>query len=136
VTVTINEWRSFTLPDPISTNAHTRNVSAAERRRAMDRGRPLRGRAKTEAYKAWIDEAILAVRQQLRPLPHCPGPFFLDMVVGGNVDIDNTVKCVGDLLKRVGLIIDDKPKYMQKVTVSYAEGQQCQVAIRPIGEWA
>ena len=134
--VTFNEWRSFTIPDPISTNALTRNVSAAERQRAMDHGRSLRGRAKTEAYKAWIDEAILAVRQQLRPMPHCPGPYFLDIAPSGNIDLDN-LKCIPDLLKRLGLIKDDSPEYMVDLHVRRGEeGQPCQVAIRPIGEWA
>ena len=133
----MSEWRSFTIPDPISTNNLYRETSPAERFYHWQRfGRAMKGRTYTAAYKAWKDEAILAIRSQLRPMPHCPGPFFLDITVGSRVDIDNAVKCIPDLCKSVGLIADDDPEHMEVLTVRYRKGHPCTVAIRPVGEWA
>ncbi len=132
-----DSWRTFEIPDPISVNATTRNVSIAERFEVFRRtGRRLPGRVKTAGYKAWRDEAILEVRRQLRPMPHCPGRFYLDITVSSSVDIDNTVKCIPDLCKFVGLIADDSPKYMVDLHVRHVESGPCTVAIRPVGEWA
>jgi Holliday junction resolvase RusA-like endonuclease len=119
----MTQWRSFTLPAPISTNALTRNVAG-------------KGRVKTQAYKDWIALASLELRRQLRPMPRCPGPFHLDILVSGPGDIDNVVKCIPDLLKREGVIVDDKPQYMVDLHVRYCLDGPCYVAIRPIGEWA
>ncbi len=130
-------WRTFEIPDPISVNASTRNVSPAERYAVWQKfGRKMRGRTWTPEYQAWRDEAILEVRRQLRPMPHCPGAFYLDITVSSGVDIDNTVKCIPDLCKAVGLIADDSPKYMVDLHVRYVENGPCRVAIRPVGEWA
>jgi Holliday junction resolvase RusA-like endonuclease len=127
----VSEWCSFEIPDPISVNAMYRNVTIFERQG----GRPVRGRAYTTAYKNWRDRAILEIRRQLRPVPHCPGPFYLDITLSGSTDIDNAVKCIPDLLKHMEIIVDDSPKYMVDLHVHVATGP-CMVAIRPMGEWA
>jgi Holliday junction resolvase RusA-like endonuclease len=57
-------------------------------------------------------------------------------VLSGKVDIDNAIKCIPDLCKHVGLIVDDAPQYMIDLHVGRVESGPCVVAIRPVGEWA
>lgn len=67
-----------------------------------------RGRAKSKAYKAWIETAGWEIREQLKgPLPHFPSTFGLRIWLPGQKDIDN-IKAIPDLLKKMGIISDDK----------------------------
>jgi hypothetical protein len=132
----MSEWRSFEIPDPISTNALYRNVGTQERAFARGMGRTMRGRAWTNEYKNWRDLAGWELlRQWGSNLPHCRGQFMLDITLSGGIDIDN-LKCIPDLLRHMGVIADDSPRHMVDLHVRHVESGPCVVAIRPVGEWA
>lgn len=102
--------KSFFLPMPPSSNGLFRNTTAGDREVARKQGRTCPPRVKTSRYKAWIEQAGLALLAQglreptpgwvrLTILLHAPRP-------EGRFDTDN-VKAVADLLTRHGLIEDD-----------------------------
>src|SRR4051812_35469620 len=107
-----NQWLTFEIPDPISANALNHNVSEAERSWAARRYRKMRGRGLTEAYKTWKDLAGWQVLQQLpKPQPRCVGEVFMDIDMPSALDIDNSLKAIGDLLQLktgLGIIANDK----------------------------
>jgi hypothetical protein len=69
------------------------------------------------------------------PIPHCAGPFHLDVTLTGGIDIDN-VKCLADLIKSIGIIKDDGPKYMRNLQVRQEDEGPCILRVRPVGEWS
>jgi crossover junction endodeoxyribonuclease RusA len=85
----------ITLPFPPSTNNLFKNIG--------------KGRARTAAYNAWINEALWMVKAQ-RPAS-VTGRFTFEMLVQRPDkrarDIDNLTKPVLDLLKKAGVIRDD-----------------------------
>jgi hypothetical protein len=125
----VSSWVVFTIPTPPSTNTLTRNVSARERIAAMRRGINLRGRVKTEDYRAWREDAGWEVKRQMQPLPHFPGPFLLYIDLPGNIDIDN-VKAVPDFLRWLGIIEDDSREYMREINVRAVDNPPCTVRLR------
>jgi Holliday junction resolvase RusA-like endonuclease len=49
-----------------------------------------------------------------------------------SADLDNTPKKIIDYAKRLGLIVDDGPKYMRKVTIVWGEAPEgCRLILRP-----
>ena len=87
---------SFNLPMPPSTNALYANV-------------PGKGRVKTARYKVWIDEAGWELKRQWTPVPHLSGrvSMVVSLSLEARIDFDN-IKAIGDLLKRMGVLDDDK----------------------------
>lgn len=91
------------LPFPVSLNTMYRNV-------------PRKGRAKTTRYKKWIKEAGLVLMSQ-RP-GSIKGNYALQIHIGRGraVDLDNTVKCISDLLVTHNVVDDDsKMDYLEVV---------------------
>lgn len=86
---------TLTLPLPPSTNNLFRNVNR-------------HGRVRTDAYKAWADEAGWALKMQ-RPTP-IEGAVSISITVhrvSKSSDLDNRAKAVLDLLVTHGVIEDD-----------------------------
>src|ERR1700740_2265062 len=85
----------LSLPYPPAANNLFRNV-------------PGRGRVKTDAYSAWLAEALIALRGQRAP-KH-PGSFRATILLTRpdrrRRDIDNLVKGVMDALTKAGVIED------------------------------
>lgn len=100
------------LPIPPSTNALYRNVSKAERARAIGK---LPGRVMTKEYKAWIAEAdgvYLTQKRAVAPQAIATGWYCVLIHVPWLVrlmplDADNICKPTVDFLRRVGLTPDD-----------------------------
>jgi crossover junction endodeoxyribonuclease RusA len=85
-------------------------------------------RFKTKAYKAWIHEAGWELTLQRVTVMH--GPFQLTIWMPGRADLDN-IKAIPDLLKTMGVIVDDSPKYMRRLVIEVTDGQ-CRVEIVPL----
>lgn len=99
---------SFVLPEPPSTNALFRNVSASERRTAKAHGKLLRGRTKTAAYKAWQKTAGWEMRAQRHPLPYFPGKVAMEIYLSDKTRLDaDNLKAIADLFTLMGVIEDD-----------------------------
>jgi crossover junction endodeoxyribonuclease RusA len=82
------------LPRPPSVNALYSNV-------------PGKGRIKTPAYRAWIEEAGWLLRTQ-RP-KRLEGEYKLHVLVGPTrADIDNLAKAINDLLQKHGVVTNDR----------------------------
>lgn len=83
------------LPTPPSVNAMYDNAK--------------RGRVKTDVYKAWINEAGWAYKQQPKRGPNIEGPYRVEIHLPKNMrgDIDNRLKAVLDLLCTMGATSDD-----------------------------
>lgn len=98
------------LPIPPSTNALYRNVSKAERARAVGK---LPGRVMTKEYKAWIAEAdgvYLTQKRSVAPHAILTGDWYCVVIhvpCDVALDVDNMSKSVVDYLWRVGLTPDD-----------------------------
>lgn len=134
MTTATNAWYVWDIPNPISTNALTRNVSAEERAAAKARGRTLRGRKNTPEYRKWRDEAGWAIKAHGLPLPHCDGRFILFIDVPQTIDLDN-IKCIPDLLQWLGIIKNDR--LMTELSLrQVCKDEPCTVRIRPVGEWS
>ena len=86
----------FRLPMPPSTNALYANA-------------PGKGRVKTTRYRSWIDEAGWELKRQLVPVPHLSGrvAMRIGLSTEARIDFDN-IKAIGDLMKRMGLLDDDR----------------------------
>lgn len=89
------------LPVPPSTNKLYANV-------------PGKGRVKTSAYKAWIEQAGWEVKRQAlgkerfgkKKIVVC-----YSVPENGRRDLDNYLKAMNDVLKTAGIIDDDKHIY-------------------------
>lgn len=107
---------SFTLPVPPSTNQ-------------LYSGR----RFKTPTYKAWINEAGWEVK--LRNIQPIKGPFHLTIYLPGKMDLDN-LKAIPDLLVSMGIIEDDRRKFMRKLIVMpefvFTVPPTCRIEIEPL----
>lgn len=111
------------LPPPISVNK-LRRVDWANQR----------------MVRKWRDEAngllMAAKRHPTNPLRFATVERFeLGIVLDESrvkTDADNTAKILIDYLCTIGLIIDDAPKHMRKVTIEWGEAPEgCRVTVRP-----
>jgi Holliday junction resolvase RusA-like endonuclease len=93
------------LPEPTSTNALTRNVSAAQRAIAERHGKRLPGRLKTEAYQRWLNAAGWELQSQ-RP-GRIEGKYELTIAAQTPKDIGNLEKACSDLLQEHGVVSND-----------------------------
>jgi Holliday junction resolvase RusA-like endonuclease len=127
---------TWLLPQPPSTNALYRNVTPRERAAAAARGKTLRGRTPTAGYAAWKDLAGWELRVQQHKLavggimlPRFER-FTLDVESGEDclIDLDN-IKAIPDFLKWMGIIPDDSPKHMRRITSGIAEVESGKVRV-------
>lgn len=113
---------NLSLPMPPSTNSLYRNA-------------PGRGRVKTERYKTWIRAAMNEAMPQRQKA--IPGPYQMVILLSAesrrtNADATNRIKAPEDLLKRLGLITDDR--YAESVAVSWCDkvpAKTCRVLVWP-----
>lgn len=88
---------ALVLPIPPSVNAAYRNTA--------------RGRAKTQAYRDWLESAGFYLMQQREwKKERVEGAYALAIKLPESVrgDIDNRIKLVSDLLVDIGAVKDDK----------------------------
>lgn len=111
------------LPPPISVNK-LRRVDWANQR----------------LVRKWRDEAngllLVAKRHPTRPLRFATmDRFELGIVLDESrvrTDADNCAKILIDYLCTMGVIIDDAPKHMRKVTIEWGVAPEgCRVTVRP-----
>lgn len=118
------------IPAPPSTNALYRNRTGEELARARAAGKALPGRAKTTRYRTWLQGAAAAVNMQ-RP-GHVAGAFTLCIILprqqGKNIDLDN-IKALPDLLKRCGVLDDDREAEWILLGWSDAGGHEATVIV-------
>ena len=114
------------LPLPISTNAIWRS----------DRG----GVHKSAKYKAWIKSAGALYLTQKRRIKPILGRFHATIILNeqmmrSNQDLDN-IKCLMDIAKSFGLIVDDSIKYMRQFSVELGNDQTapygCKVILKSV----
>ena len=99
------------------------------------------GRVKTARYRAWITEAMMAVRAELRE-PRCWPPFPIPVAVHADYqigrpdkrrrDLDNMGKSLGDALTAAGILVDDSQIIDLRLRWAAVEGVV--VTIRPARE--
>lgn len=97
------------LPIPPSVNALYRNRSSVELERARNAGKPLRGRAKTDRYRTWLQGAGAALNEQ-KP-GRVAGPYNLTILIPrkqSRADVSNLEKATSDLLQTHGVIDNDR----------------------------
>lgn len=99
---------TIVLPTPPSSNALYRNTTARERALFARRGFKAKMRVKTDRYATWLQAAGWEIKRQ-RPAP-IKGFYAITVTVGrkSRADLNNLVKAVEDLLKKQGVIEDDK----------------------------
>jgi hypothetical protein len=81
------------------------------------------------ALKAWRGKADALFLMQKRKLPSgetINGPFEAIIVINpmSRLDLDNGIKLLIDTAKDYGLIPDDSPKYLRKLTVEFGEAPE------------
>ena len=104
------------LPVPPSTNELFRNV-------------PGRGRVITGKYQRWIEDAksrFWGVKYSMFDVP-----VFIVIVLadGRGPDCDNSLKAPIDLLKKMGVIKDDRRKYVRGVSARLGDVKECEVEV-------
>lgn len=106
------------LPAPLSVNRTRRMDWSAKR-----------------GIDAWVDQADRLVMSQGK-LPNPLMNRYEAIVVlrdGSGLDCDNAVKGVLDYARRIGLVADDSPKYLRKLTVEFGDAPfGCKLTLR---EW-
>lgn len=103
---------------PPSTNELFRNV-------------PGRGRTVTGAYQRWVSDAKTYFRGVKYSMFDVPVEITVTMPDGRGPDCDNALKAPIDLLKTMGVIRDDRRKYVRKVTSQLGDVDGCVVEVRP-----
>ena len=97
------------LPPPPSVNVLRRMNGAGVR--------------KLTKWKAQADMAVFAAGG-LRRFTKMPGRFEATIILDetqNRIDLDNSCKCLLDHAKRLGLILDDGPRYMRRVTIEWGD---------------
>ena len=105
----------FTLPLPVSTNNLYANV-------------PGKGRVKTKAYRAWINEAGWSLKTQ-RPgslSGRVKTAYVLPESCG--LDADN-IKALGDLLESMGVVENDR--LIRDLHITFADRENVLVRLEP-----
>jgi Holliday junction resolvase RusA-like endonuclease len=90
---------------------------------------PRGGRALTESAKAWRTLAGLQLNRQ-HP-DHIRGPVRLDIAIAdkGKGDLDNTAKCLIDVLVGYGVIEQDTRAIVRAINLYWADVEGCRVRI-------
>lgn len=110
------DWQRIEFPAPISTNALFANV----------RGK---GRVKTRAYRAWIDDAgwRIKIAKPCKIVGEAEAHILISDA--SRIDADNAGKAVLDLLTRHGVIADDR--FVRRITIEYGATPSMIVSVRP-----
>jgi hypothetical protein len=97
------------LPAPLSVN-RTRRVNYAS----------------MPAQKAWQQQADALFLMQKRGLSKIDGPFEVQITICSScrLDLDNGVKQLLDTARGYGLVPDDSPKYLRKLTVLFGDAPE------------
>jgi Holliday junction resolvase RusA-like endonuclease len=92
-------------------------------------------------HKKWeraADGFLLAAKcREYHPLRNIaiPSSFELTVILSERhtkIDLDNSLKCLIDWLRRVDLIIDDGPRYMRRLVVEWGDAPQgCRIILKP-----
>lgn len=102
---------------------------------SMFANRPGKGRAKTQAYRQWRQhcEGII-MTQGVRPCYTVPVAILLEFGSAGvsaDFDVDNGIKGIIDVLVRMGVLPDDRHRFVPVLLVAWRatmEGTQITVA--------
>ena len=92
----------------------------------------IKGRIKSEAYRAWLSEAGWQLKaQNVRPVP---GPVSLNISCpeNGRRDLGNHEKPMTDLLVRMGLIEDDRNRIVRKITLEWTDQPSMLIRIESV----
>lgn len=99
---------------------------------SMYRNVPGVGRVKSTAYKKWAKIAMFEMMAQ-RKLPLPVPPVCLTIRLpdsNGRGDLSNRVKCLEDLLVRMGMISDDNDKIIRKLVVEVGAAKgRCEIEL-------
>lgn len=123
----------ITMPLPPSVNRLTGNRTGGK------------GRYSTAAYRAWKRAAGWEVMAQLagRRLPLFSGRFELTITAPRRLgaDCDNRAKAVADLLVSLGVVIDDRGRFMDGVAARWTDDRpdlagRCEVRVTQTAEMA
>jgi Holliday junction resolvase RusA-like endonuclease len=105
------------LPSPLSVN-RTRKIDWT-------------AYAKTREWVARADAMFLAVKRKLPPPIRGRYEIFITLKEG-RIDADNAVKLLVDTVRRFGLVEDDDPKHLRRLTVEFGPVEGSRVTIRPM----
>lgn len=106
------------LPPPLSVN-RTRKVDWAARR----------------SVAAWVDQADRLVMSQGKLPNPLMGRYEATVVLreGSAKDCDNVVKGILDYARRIGLVADDSPTYLRRLTVEFGNAPEgCRLILRGV----
>ena len=81
-----------------------------------------RGRAKSAEYRAWITEASLVAYQQGFEVVTVPAWVIMQIPENGRRDVDGYAKPILDLLVTIGMLLDDRCKYVRGLTMDWYDG--------------
>ena len=103
----MSEAVAFVVPLPPSTNSLFVNI-------------PGKGRARSKAYRAWLEEAGYLLASQ-RP-GSVSGPFSVIVRIPekARLDLDNAYKAIGDIMVKHRITSDDK--LLHKLTIERTPG--------------
>ena len=106
---------------PFSTNAMYRSFS---------RGKGLTT-IKSKAYREWEFATICDIKRQ-NPA-RVFGRYELEIVLpaANRIDADNTAKSFLDCLRKCGVVVDDSPKYLRRLTVTHGADTDTKIIIIP-----
>jgi hypothetical protein len=108
------------LPAPLSVN-RTRKIDWREKKKA-------------DEWQRRADALFLTQKRGLAGKA-IQGRFEASIVLGEDcrLDLDNAAKALIDMAKRFGLVVDDGPKYMRRVTLEFGEVPKgsCRLILRP-----
>jgi len=106
---------------PFSTNAMYRSFA---------RGNSLTT-IKSSAYRGWEEATRHLI--DLQSFEAVRGRYELEIVLpaGNRIDADNTVKSFLDCLRKCGVVVDDSPKYLRRLTVTHGDEDFTKLIITP-----
>jgi hypothetical protein len=105
------------LPAPLSVN-RTRKVDWSARPK----------------INAWMRDAEgMFYEQKSRIPPPIKGRYEVFITLKqGRLDADNGIKIIIDTIRLLGLVEDDNPKHLRRLTVEFGSVEGCRVTIRPV----
>lgn len=76
-----------------------------------------------KAHKSWRSDAGWSMVPAARKFGKIFGPFEIEVTVDNSVkfDLDSTPKAIIDACVAYGLVPDDAPKYMRKITIQWGD---------------
>ena len=125
---------SLNLPRPPSVNELYHNVSAKQKAIALSKGIKLRGRARTEKYNAWRNEAGWMLLQQRQKPIKGRVSILCEVEDKGRVDVGNLEKAITDLLVLHKMIEGDGREVVRRIAMEWANVEGVRVTVQGIGE--